>query len=407
MSDWKKKALLFLTSQAITLFGSSVVQFALVWFVTLKTSSGFWVSMLTVCAYVPQFLISFIAGVWADRYSRKKLIIFSDLAIAVTTLILAVELPFLKEDTLLLTVLMIVSAIRSVGTGIQTPAVSAVLPQIVPEEKLMKLNGVNSAVQSVVQFAAPAAAGAVLTVSTLGASLMIDIASAAAGIGILCAVSIPKQMRKDEETQTSAYSDLKIGIKYTFSDSFLGKLLPLFGIFIFLCVPAGFLATLFVSRRYGDSYMYLTVVELVGFAGMVGGGVLIGTWGGFKNRMKTLLVGLLFFGALAIGMGAVNNFIVYLSLMLIYGVALTLVQTAVTTLIQEKASMEMQGRVFGLSGAMYSGFLPLGMAVFGPMSDAIDMKWIMIGSGAALIIMSLCVINSRKFYNEGLKEALI
>lgn len=49
LSNWKKKTALFLTSQAITLFGSSVVQFALVWFVTQKTSSVFWVAMMTVC----------------------------------------------------------------------------------------------------------------------------------------------------------------------------------------------------------------------------------------------------------------------------------------------------------------------------------------------------------------------
>lgn len=70
----KTKVSLFLTSQAVSLFGSSVVQFALAWFVTLKTSSGFWVSMVTVCAFVPQFLISFIAGAVADRRSRKILL---------------------------------------------------------------------------------------------------------------------------------------------------------------------------------------------------------------------------------------------------------------------------------------------------------------------------------------------
>ena len=68
-----------------------------------------------------------------------------------------------------------------------------------------------------------------------------------------------------------------------------------------------------------------------------------------------------------------------------------MVQTATTTWIQEKAEVSMQGRVFGLLGAMYSGFLPVGMAVFGPMADKISLQWIMIGSGIALIVLSIYV----------------
>ena len=176
-----------------------------------------------------------------------------------------------------------------------------------------------------------------------------------------------------------------------FSDKLLGKVLAVYGIFIFLCVPSGFLAQLLVSRVYGDTYWYLTAVELAGFVGMIVGGLLMSTWGGFKNRVTTMVVGLAAFGTLAIGMGLSRQFFLYLVLMVIYGVALTMVQTATTTLIQEKADVCMQGRVFGLLGSMYSGFLPIGMAVFGPMADVIPLTWIMIGSGVALIVLSVFV----------------
>lgn len=65
---WKSRAILFLTSQSITLFGSTLVQMAIVWYVTLITSSGVWVAAFSVCSYLPEFLISFFGGVWADRY---------------------------------------------------------------------------------------------------------------------------------------------------------------------------------------------------------------------------------------------------------------------------------------------------------------------------------------------------
>lgn len=388
-TNWKSQAMLFLISQCITLFGSTLVQMAIVWYVTIQTSSGVWVAAFTVCSYLPQFLISFVAGVWADRHSRKKLIIGADSLIALVTFLMVLAIPHITYKTVVLGGLLVMSVIRSFGAGIQTPAVNAVIPQLVPEDQIMRFNGINATMQSVVQFAAPAAAGVLLTINTLSSTLIIDTATAIVGIGLLSAVIIPKQAIQNKET--SVFIDMKIGIKYTLSDKLIGKVLTVYGLFIFLCVPAGFLSQLFVSRVYGETYWYLSAVELAGFIGMVAGGILMSIWGGFKSRVTTMSVGLIAFGSLAIGMGLSKQFALYLTLMIIYGVAITMVQTATTTLIQEKAEISMQGRVFGLLGAMYSGFLPVGMAIFGPMADEISLQWIMIGSGIALIALSIFV----------------
>ena len=388
-TNWKSQAMLFLISQCITLFGSTLVQMAIVWYVTIQTSSGVWVAAFTVCSYLPQFLISFVAGVWADRHSRKKLIIGADSLIALVTFLMVLAIPHITDKTVVLGGLLVMSVIRSFGAGIQTPAVNAVIPQLVPEDQIMRFNGINATMQSVVQFAAPAAAGVLLTINTLSSTLIIDTATAIVGIGLLSAVIIPKQAIQNKGT--SVFLDMKIGIKYTLSDKLIGKVLTVYGLFIFLCVPAGFLSQLFVSRVYGETYWYLTAAELAGFIGMVAGGILMSIWGGFKSRVTTMSVGLIAFGSLAIGMGLSKQFALYLTLMIIYGVAITMVQTATTTLIQEKAEISMQGRVFGLLGAMYSGFLPVGMAIFGPMADEISLQWIMIGSGIALIALSIFV----------------
>lgn len=388
-TTWKSQATLFLISQCITLFGSTLVQMAIVWYVTIQTSSGVWVAAFTVCSYLPQFLISFVAGVWADRHSRKKLIIGADSLIALVTFLMVLAIPHITDKTVILGGLLVMSVIRSLGAGIQTPAVNAVIPQLVPEDQIMRFNGINATMQSVVQFAAPAAAGALLTINTLGSTLIIDIVTAIVGIGLLSAVMIPKQAIQNKGT--SVFKDMKIGIKYTFSNKLIGKVLTVYGLFILMCVPAGFLSQLFVRRVYGETYWYLTAVELAGFIGMAAGGLLMSIWGGFKSRVTTMSAGLIAFGSLAIGMGLSKQFALYLTLMIIYGVAITMVQTATTTLIQEKAEMSMQGRVFGLLGAMYSGFLPVGMAIFGPMADKISLQWIMIGSGFALIVLSMFV----------------
>lgn len=400
---WRKRTVLFLASQCITLFGSTLVQMAMVWYVTIKTSSGVWVSAFTVCAYLPQFLISFLGGVWADRYSRKWLIICADALIAFATLLMLLAIPYVSSESTLLGGLLLMSGIRSLGAGIQTPAVNAVIPQLVPESQLMRYNGINAAMQSLVQFAAPAAAGAIFAVSTLGTTLMVDIVTAALGIGILSCLLIPRENVPAEKA--SVFSNIKIGVSYAFKNRLIGKLLIVYGLFTFLCVPAGFLAGLFVRRVFGDTYWYLTAVELAGFAGMMAGGIVMSLWGGFKSRGKTLAAGLGAFGTFAAGMGVSQSFVLYLALMFFYGIALTMVQTATTTLLQEKTETSMQGRVFGLQGTMYSGFLPLGMVLFGPLADVMPLQWIMVCSGLGLILIAGLIsyhgyFDQTLFYNQ-------
>ena len=386
-NNWKRKTVLFLASQCITLFGSMIVQMSIIWYVTLKTSSGGWVATFTICSYLPQFLISFFAGVWADRYNRKKLIVLADGVITIATLIMFLVMPMISSDFVLLSALLVISIVRSIGAGVQTPAVNAVIPHLVPAEYLMKYNGINATIQSIVQFIAPAVAGTVLSIGTFRSTLFIDIVTALIGIGLLSCILLPKQEVANDNI--SVFSEIKAGIHYSFSDKMIGKILIVYGLFILLSVPAGFMSALLVSRVYGDVYWYLTAVELVGFAGMALGGVLMGMWGGFKSRFKTFAFGLLILSIMTIGMGITPYFVLYLAMMFVYSIALTIIQTATTTIIQENAQDSMIGRVFGLMGAMYSGFLPVGMAVFGPLADVLPLQWVMVGSGIALVLVTV------------------
>ena len=409
---WRRNAVLFLVSQSITLFGSTLVQMAVVWYVTLSTSSGAWTAAFSICSYLPQFLISIPGGVWADRSSRKRLIISSDLFTALITLVMIVLMPYLSTEPSLLSGLLLMSVLRSLCAGIQTPAVNAALPQLVPASQLQRFNGINAAFQSFVQFAAPAAAGAVLSFGTLRMTLLIDIFTAIPGIILLSAVPLsgehPGELSAESSGNLSGRSSglshrgsqrfssaLKTGLSYAFSHSPVRRLLILYGLFVFLCVPAGFLSGLLVSRAYGSSYGYLTAAELAGFAGMTAGGALMGTWGGFSRKEKTLSAGLVLFGAMTVLMGTTPDFPLYLVFMLVYGIALTAVQTTITTLLQECTDASVRGRVFGMLGSVYSGSLPLGMAVFGPLSDLLPLQWIMTVSGIFLICTGLRVRVSR------------
>ena len=188
-------------------------------------------------------------------------------------------------------------------------------------------------------------------------------------------------------SKTDFLPDIITGIRYAFKNRFIGKLLFIYGLFTLLCVPAGYLAGLLVRRTYGNTYWYLTAVEIVGFAGMTVGGVVMSIWGGFRKRERIL------------GMGLTKNFILYLFLMFFYGIALTAAQTSITTLLQEKSEPAMHGRVFGLFSTMYARFLPLGMLLFGPLADLVPLQWLMAGSGATLIAIAGIIGVRLKFRN--------
>lgn len=372
--SWKLPAFRFLLSQSVSLFGSTLVQMAIVWYVTLETSSGGWVAAFTICSYLPQFLISFWGGVWVDRYDRKLLILGSDAMIAAVTLLLMIFLPYLQGQSVLFLVILLVSALRSFGAGIQTPAGNAVIPLLVPEDRLMSFNGICAALQAAVQFAAPATAGILLSLSSLRLSLLADIVTALVGIGLLAGLRLPQQ----EGCGTAAcFSDWKAGLRYAFSHPAVGRVLVLYGLFLFFAVPGGFLAQLLVSRVFGADYWYLTA-----------GGLILGAWGGFQQRETTLILGLAAFGLLSVGMGLAKCFPLYLALMALYGIAMTTVQTSVTTIIQEQGQRAVQGRIFGLMGTLYAGALPLGMAIFGPLSDVVSIQALVVLAGIALLLAS-------------------
>lgn len=384
---WRRNAILFITSQGITLFGSSIVQMAIIWQVALETSSGLWMTILTLSSTVPQTITSFFGGVWADRYPRKRLIILADLGIAVITLLLAIVF-ILGKTSSILPLLVVVSALRSIGSGIQTPAVSAVIPQIVPEKQLIRYNGINSSMMSIVQFAAPAAAGAVLALGSFHWILLLDVATAIVGITILSFVSI-SQRRSENESSKSFFIDMEAGISYAIGDKLVKRLLLNYGAFIFLSVPSSFLTVLMIERTFGDNYLYLTIYEMAGFAGMVVGGIVLGTLGGFKERTKTLFFGLICFGVFSVGLGFSYTLLLFAVFMFLLCFFIPVVQSSTTTLLQEHVPEEKQGRVFGLLGVMYSGFMPLGTALFGPLADVVKIQWLVIACGVMIICLGL------------------
>lgn len=383
--SWKNTAARFLTAQTISLFGSSLVQYAIVWYVTLSTSSGRMLTISTVCGFAPQIAISLFAGVWIDRYDRKMLIMLSDTVIALSTLILAIAfLSGHRNIWLLFTVLMI----RSAGTGIQTPAVNAVIPQIVPQEHLMRVNGIQSTITALIMFLSPAVSGAILSVSTLETTLFIDVFTALIGVGITSVLAIPgyrKDRMEDHAGTSSGISSLKQGFLYLKTDSFVRHLLLFQIAVLFLISPSAFLTPLMVSRTFGPQVWRLTASEMTYSIGSVLGGILITSWGGFKKRLKTTVLAGWLYGVLMAGLGMAPVFLFYLACNMMIGITSPCYNSPITVSIQEQVPASMQGRVFSFMQISTSCALPLGMMVFGPLADVIRIQTLLIGGGVAVM----------------------
>ncbi|MCX7711696.1 MAG: MFS transporter [Clostridia bacterium] len=399
-SGWKMQTAIFLSSQTISMFGSSLVQFAIIWYIAKTTNSGIMVTISTICSFLPQLFISLFAGVWADRYNRKLLIILSDSLIAASTLILAIIFSMGYNN---LWFVFLISAIRSFGSGIQTPAVNALIPQIVPEENLMRINGINGTIFSMIFLISPAVSGAILTYSAFESILFIDVVTAAVAISILFVLRVASHKKATEKQKTGYLDDLKEGLKYSFSHSFIKKLLSFYTVFTFLIVPAAFLNVLMVTRVFGNEYWKLTANEMAFFAGSMIGGIVMASWGGFKNRIVTIAVGCLAFGVLTVAVGIVKMFYVYLGIMVLTGMTMPFFNSPSMVLLQEKVEADMQGRVFSLIQIVSSGIMPLGMAVFGPLADVVRIENLMIVTGALMVFLSVSIFFNKSFLKEGIK----
>ncbi|MDQ0228109.1 MFS transporter [Metabacillus niabensis] len=397
--NWKRNIILFLSSQTISLFGSALVQYAIMWYITLETESGVMMTLFIICGFIPTFFLSPFAGVWADRYDRKRLIMLADGMIATATLLLAI-LFLLGYDSFWL--LFVMAAIRALGTGIQTPAVGAILPQIVPKDMLTRVNGINGSIQAIIMFIAPMVSAALLSMTSIEMIFFIDVVTAVIAIlTLLVFLNISSHRKASEQQQTSYFNDFKQGIVYIRKHAFLLKFFLFFAVFFVLMAPASFLTPLQVTRSFGSDVWRLTAIELAFSIGMMVGGGVIASWGGFQNRINTLAFASFIMGACTLGLGVVPNFWVYLAIMAIFGVAMPIFNTPANVLLQERVEENYLGRIFGVLGMISTSMMPLGMLIFGPIADIIKIEWLLIGTGLFILVLTVFLMRNRTLVESG------
>ncbi len=398
-SSWKKNIVLFLTSQTISLFGTSLVQYAIMWHITLKTQSGLMMTISIICGFFPMFVLSPFAGVWADRYNRKNLIALADSFIAIATLALAI-LFYLGYESIWL--LFIASSIRAFGSGVQSPAVNAFIPQLVPEDKLTKVNATNGSVQSMVMLMSPMISGALLTFTSIEVIFMIDVVTAAIAVSILAFfLHVESHAKALEKQETSYFKDMQDGIKYINEHEFLKVYFAFLAIFYVMLAPAAFLTPLQTARSFGDDVWRLTVLEVAFSVGMIIGGIAMASWGGFKNKIHTMGLACLSMGLCTVALGIVPNFWVYIFFMGLFGIVMPVLNTPAMVLLQERVEVNYMGRVFSVMGMISSIMMPFGMLVFGPMADFMKIEWLLLGTGMVIAVVSFFFVNSKVLIKAG------
>lgn len=396
--NWKKNIILFLTSQTISLFGSSLVQYAIMWYITLKTQSGLMMTLSIICGFLPTFFLAPFAGVWADRYDRKLLIMLADSLIAISTLILAI---LFMMGYNFMWLLFVASAVRAVGAAVQMPSVGAFVPQIVPEEQLTRVNGINGSIQAVIMLLSPMVSGALLSITTIEAIFFIDVVTAIIGVmTLLLFLKVPLHKNALQRQSIGYIADLGSGFQYIKNHDYVKAFFLFCSIFFFLVAPAAFLTPLQVTRIFGSDVWRLTAIEICFSVGMMLGGLLMAYWGGFKNRTHTMIGSTLVMGACTFALGVIPVFWIYLAIMGLFGVAMPMFNTPATVMLQEKVDADYLGRVFGVMAMISSSMMPLGMLVFGPISDVIDIEWLLIFTGT--LLMLLCIFMAK---NKALLEA--
>lgn len=402
MQNWKKTVTTFMLSQTVSLLGSMLVMYTIMWYVTLSTQSGVMMTIMVLCNFIPALIISPFAGVWADRLNRKRLMIIADLAIAAATLLIVILFIFNIRD---LWIIFVVTVVRAFGQSIHQPAVSAVYPQIVPKDKLVKVQGVAQGIQSASLIIMPILAGFLLATVKIEYIFLIDVVTAVLAVIILLRfVKLPKHKAEESNEVIKYFDDIKKGLQYVIKHSFIFKLL-LFGfLFMILAAAPSFLTYLQVARVFGEEPWRLAALETAFGIGMLIGSIAVSVWGGFKNRLITYFVAYLAIGLGSIGLGIPFNFYVYISMWAVVGIFISLSNPVFIGLMQEKVELEYTGRVFSLFGVMNTISIPLGMIVFGPLSDVIDVSLIILLSGVGMVLVAIVPLFNKGLIKQGLKD---
>ena len=408
--NWAPRFFTIWTGQAFSLFGSSLVQFALVWWLTQKTGSATVLATSTMAALLPQIILGPFAGAFVDRWNRRIIMIVADASIALATVFL---IYLFATDQVQVWHIYVIAAIRSLGGAFHHPAMTSSTSLMVPEKHLARVAGANQTLQGLISIFAPPLGALLLELFSTQNVLFIDVGTAMLAVLPLLFIPIPQPPRQALQVngivnKTSYWHDLKEGFTYVAKWKGLLGLILLAMLLNFLLVPSSSFLPLVITKIFKGGAAELGWVEAVFGIGVIAGGITLSIWGGFKRRIVTS-----FSGIIGIGMGIVlvgfipaNMFYLLLAANLLVGFTQVFANGPLSAILQSAVAPEMQGRVFSLLGAGATAMMPLSLLIAGPISDQFGIRFWYIFGGTICILMTIAatfvpaIMNIENNHNE-------
>lgn len=388
--NWKPPFFTLWTGQAISLLGSQLVQFALIWWLTQTTGSATVLALATLVALLPQVFIGPLAGVLVDRWSRRRVMILADSSIALATLVLAGLFWLGSVQVWQVYLLMFIRALLS---GFHWPAMQASTSLMVPKEHLSRIQGLNQMLHGAMNiFAAPLGA-LLLSWLPMQGVLAIDVTTAMIAVLSLMFISVPQPERAPitdaAQAHPSMFRELREGFRYVWAWPGLMLILLNATLINLVLTPTSALQPILVTRHFGGQAFHLAWMESAWGIGVVAGGLTLSVWGGFRKRIVTSMSGLVTMGlgVLLIGLVPSSAFWAAVVVILLTGFMNPIVNGPLLAVIQAVVAPEMQGRVFTLIMSAASAMSPLGLILAGPFADRFGVQtWFVVGGLVTMLL---------------------
>jgi len=387
--NWAPRFFTIWTGQAFSLFGSALVQFALVWWLTQQTGSATTLTTAFLVAMLPQIVLGPFAGALVDRWNRRVILILADATIAAFSLLLAW---LFATDQVQIWHIYAIMAIRSLGGAFHTPAMSASTPLMVPEEHLTRVNGLNQTLQGINSLAAPPIGALLLGFFQTQNILLIDVGTAALAILPLFFIQIPQPEHIDEPSQPekpSLLNDISVALRYIRSWPGLVAILAMTLFLNFLLVPTGALMPLLITEHFHKGAIELGLMESAQGIGLIAGGIILSIWGGFKRKISTSMMGVIGLGTgvMLAGLAPSNMFYLAIAGSALLGFMMPITNGPIGAILQAVIRRDMQGRVMSLVNSAATAISPIGLLLAGPLSDWLGIRvWFWAGGLICLLI---------------------
>ncbi len=393
-----KKFFVIWISQASSMLANTIVGFALAWYLTQKTGSATILSTSMMMNLIPQVALGSFIGPFIDRWSRKKIMIYSDIAQSLLSLVLVV---LFYTKNIQIWHIYVVMAGSSTSRSFQGPALSASIPMVVTEKHLVRANGLNWTLSGFINIIGPSAGALLMKVFPMQWVLSVDAISTIIFVGCLLPLAIPQPTRSVSVGKPGYFSDMKQGFRYFASWRGLLYLIILISMLMFFAAPINALRPLFVTKYFGSDVLKLGWLGTVASIGAIAGGLILGAWGGFKRRIITTLIGIMVQGITAVIFGFTTESLFFLALAMVFisGLSGAILNGNIGAIIQSAVAKDMQGRVVSLQYSLSGLMTPLALAITGPAVGAIGLRTIWYVSGAMIFILTGVAFFSRDLIN--------